>query len=47
MVIYQGVPLIVEQVGAFQYQVKKIISTDPEHFLQSQIYPGAILSVWN
>ncbi|WP_033829170.1 YlzJ-like family protein [Bacillus andreraoultii] len=45
-ILYQGIPLVIEMVNDSQFQVKQIVSTDPKHYLESKIYPGAILSIW-
>ena len=36
MVTYQGVPLIVEQTDRQNVQVVRILSTDPQHYLDEQ-----------
>lgn len=43
VVCYQGVFLSVSQEERGGYRVKRILSTDPNDFLSSEIYPGAML----
>ncbi len=43
VVCHQGVFLAVSQEGQGGYRVKRILSTDPNDFLSSEIYPGALL----
>lgn len=35
---YNGVPMLVESVGGVTYEIKRIISTNPEHYMQYE--PG-------
>ncbi|MEH7110946.1 YlzJ-like family protein [Neobacillus niacini] len=43
-VTYQGVSLIVEQTDAQNVQVVRVLSSDPQHFLDERICPGAKIS---
>jgi len=43
-VTYQGVSLIVEQSDSQNVQVVRILSSDPQHYLDERIYPGAKIS---
>lgn len=43
-VIYQGVSLIVEQSDSQNVQVVRILSSDPKHYLDERICPGAKIS---
>lgn len=43
IISYQGVSVSVSREGLGEYRVKRILSTDPNDFLFSGIYPGAIL----
>ncbi len=43
-VTYQGVSLIVEQMDAQNVQVVRVLSSDPQHFLDERICPGAKIS---
>jgi hypothetical protein len=45
-VVYNGIPLIVEVMNETDLQVKQILSTNPNHYLQTDIYPGARISYW-
>ncbi|WP_342430615.1 YlzJ-like family protein [Neobacillus sp. FSL H8-0543] len=47
MVSYQGVPLLVEYSDQQNVQVIRILSSDPQHFLDEQICPGAKISCAN
>jgi YlzJ-like protein len=35
---YNGVPMLVDCVGGTSFEVKRVVSTDPQHFMQYQ--PG-------
>lgn len=43
VISYQGISLSVSREGPFGYRVRRILSTDPNDFLFSEIYPGAML----
>jgi len=43
-VTYQGVSLIVEQTDSQNVQVVRILSSDPQHYLDERICPGAKIS---
>jgi hypothetical protein len=43
-VTYQGVSLIVEQMDLQNVQVVRILSSDPQHYLDERICPGAKIS---
>ena len=47
MVSYQGIPLLVESIDGQNAQVIRILSTDPQHFMDNQISPGAKISFAN
>jgi hypothetical protein len=47
MVSYQGIPLLVESSDGQNAQVIRILSTDPQHYLDNQICPGAKISLAN
>jgi hypothetical protein len=47
MVSYQGIPLLVELIDGQNAQVIRILSTDPQHYLDNQICPGAKISFTN
>ncbi len=43
IIAYQGISLSVSREGFDGYRIKRILSTDPNDFLSSEIYPGAVL----
>jgi hypothetical protein len=43
-VTYQGVPLLVQQTDQQNFQVIRILSSDPQHYLDERISPGAKIS---
>jgi hypothetical protein len=43
-VTYQGVSMIVEQSDAQNVQVIRILSSDPQHYLDERLCPGAKIS---
>jgi hypothetical protein len=46
-VTFQGVPLLVEYSDQQNVQVIRVLSSDPQHFLDEQICPGAKISCAN
>ncbi|MCU9612047.1 YlzJ-like family protein [Caldibacillus lycopersici] len=44
---YQGIPVAIEPVNGNEVRVTKILSTDPTHYLNSNCFPGAVLSIWD
>lgn len=44
LVTYQGVPLMVEKTEEQEYRVVRVVSTDPQHYLNNQISPGTKIS---
>ncbi|MDF2859260.1 MAG: ribonuclease, partial [Neobacillus sp.] len=44
---FQGVPLLVEYSDQQNVQVIRVLSSDPQHFLDEQICPGAKISCAN
>ncbi|MFZ7943727.1 MULTISPECIES: YlzJ-like family protein [Bacillaceae] len=44
MINYQGIPLLVELADQQNVQVIRIVSSDPQHYLNEHIYPGAKIS---
>ncbi|WHY79367.1 YlzJ-like family protein [Neobacillus sp. WH10] len=44
MITYQGIPLLVEIADQQDVQVIRILSSDPQHFMNERIYPGAKIS---
>lgn len=47
MVYRQGVPLLVEAVDQQNVQVVRILSSDPQHYLDAAICPGSKISFAN
>ena len=45
MVNYKGVPVLDEQVDAMNYQIIRVMSTDPSHYLNSDCAPGTKISL--
>ncbi|EGO62113.1 YlzJ-like family protein [Acetonema longum] len=41
---YQGIRLQVSKVSAAEYQVVRILTTNPEDYLRSDLQPGSILT---
>ncbi|MEW9050724.1 MAG: YlzJ-like family protein [Neobacillus sp.] len=46
-VTYQGISLLVEAVDQQNVQVVRILSSDPQHFLNAEICPGSKISTAN
>ncbi len=44
MVSYQGIPLLVENSDPQNVRVIRILSSDPQHFLDERVCPGAKIS---
>jgi hypothetical protein len=42
---YQGVQLLVEQSGAAECRVLRVMSTDPAHYLDSNYTPGTMITM--
>ncbi|WP_042456455.1 YlzJ-like family protein [Neobacillus dielmonensis] len=47
VVSYKGIPMLVEMSGAQYAQVVRILSSDPQHFMDEQICPGTKISFAN
>jgi hypothetical protein len=45
MVQYNGIPLLVEQTEDNSYQVLRVMSSDPNHYLDERCCPGAKFSL--
>lgn len=43
--LYNDIPVIVEQLSPLEYRVVRVISTDPQHFMDEKCCPGQILSI--
>lgn len=44
--IYQGIPVAAQPLNNMEWKITKVMSTDPEHYLHEQIYPGATMRIW-
>lgn len=44
-VVVDGIPLMVEKTEDNEYRVVRVMSTNPEHFLDSRCMPGAKISI--
>jgi len=44
MMNYKGVPVLAEQVDAMNYQIIRVMSTDPSHYLNTDCAPGTKIS---
>ncbi len=47
MITYQGIPLLVELADQQHVQVIRILSSDPQHYMNEQICPGSKISFAN
>lgn len=47
MINYQGIPLLVEFTDQQNVQVIRVLSSDPQHYLDERICPGAKISFSN
>lgn len=45
MITFQGIPLLVDVSDQQNVQVIRILSSDPQHFMDERICPGAKISV--
>jgi hypothetical protein len=46
MIEYDGIPLLVEDNMDQTYQVIRILSSDPKHYLDSRYTPGSKISIF-
>lgn len=46
-IMYQGVPLLVELADNQTVEVLRVLSTNPQHFLDERYYPGTKISLFN
>lgn len=46
-IVYQGVPLLVELADNQTIEVLRVLSSDPQHFLDERYYPGTKISLFN
>ncbi|MEH7419417.1 YlzJ-like family protein [Neobacillus drentensis] len=47
LITYQGVSMVVEQTDSDYFEVIRILSSDPQHYLNQQIRPGSKISLAN
>jgi hypothetical protein len=47
LIQFDGIPLLVEQTTDNCYQVLRVMSSDPSHYLDNRCYPGAKISLFN
>ena len=47
LITYQGVSMLVEQTDSEHVEVVRILSSDPQHYLNQQLCPGAKISFAN
>jgi hypothetical protein len=47
MINYEGVPLLVELTDTQDVQVIRVLSTDPQHYMDDRILPGSKISFSN
>jgi hypothetical protein len=47
MIQYDGIPLLVEQTTDSCYQILRVMSSDPSHYLDSRCFPGSKISLFN
>jgi hypothetical protein len=45
LITYQGVSMLVEHTASDYVQVVRILSSDPQHYLNEQLCPGAKISI--
>lgn len=41
---YQGIPLLVELIDQQNVQIIRVLSSDPQHFLDERVSPGTKIS---
>lgn len=47
MIYYQGVPLLVELSDDQSFQIVRLMSTNPQHYLDNRFLPGTKISLFN
>ncbi|MCL6574426.1 MAG: YlzJ-like family protein [Bacillus sp. (in: Bacteria)] len=47
IVNFQGIPILIELTDQQDFQVIRILSSDPQHFMDERICPGAKISFNN
>lgn len=46
-IMYQGVPVLVEHIDPQTLKIVRVLSSDPRHYLNEQVSPGAKISLFN
>lgn len=44
-VVFQGVPMLVEKAADGRQKIAKLLSTDPNHYLNEEYLPGSYLKI--
>jgi len=44
-ILYNGIPLLVNKTNQQEFQVIRVLSTNPQHFLDPRCTPGSIISL--
>ncbi|NMD69534.1 ribonuclease [Bacillus sp. DNRA2] len=44
LVTYEGIPVMVEKTDTQDYRVVRVVSTDPQHYLNGKVTPGTKIS---
>lgn len=47
MVTYHGIPVLVERAEKQNFQIVRVLSTDPQHFMDERFTPGTKISFSN
>jgi hypothetical protein len=45
MITFNGIQLLAEMQGSNGYRVDRILSTDPAHYMEQSLQPGAIIRI--
>ncbi|MEW6423307.1 MAG: YlzJ-like family protein [Bacillota bacterium] len=43
LVFWEGIPLIIEDTGSGRGRVVRLLSTEPEDYLRTDLFPGAVV----
>lgn len=46
-ITYNGVPLLVDCTEPYNMQIIRVLSSDPQHFLDNRFSPGTKISLFN
>jgi hypothetical protein len=47
MITYQGIPMLVEITDQQSFQIVRVISSDPQHYMNDSCTPGSKISLAN